>query len=210
MTGNAYLFRKLLTTVLNALHMSSPELSARLRYLNDSAHILATIAPSTSRQLRSQCNALMSENDVARSDAYRRDACGACGAIMLLGWEGTINTEQHSSRRRNAQVDGQALKQTKTLIYGCKTCHRKTHFSLSKPSPATRNKRTSLTSKLLSASQSLTEPISGSLVPVERSNSKKRAKARKRGGLEALLAAQKQSPGTSGFELDLMDFMKKS
>ncbi|PMD54549.1 uncharacterized protein K444DRAFT_597481 [Hyaloscypha bicolor E] len=165
--------------------MSSPELSARLRYLNDSAHLLANTAPSTSRQLRSRCDVLMSENDLGPSDAHRQDACGACGTIMVLGWAGTMKTGPQPSRRRKPRPDGQAIKQTKALIYECKTCHRKTRFPLSEPPPATRYKKAS-------------------------SNSKKRAKARKRGGLEALLTAKKAGPEASGFGLDLMDFMKKS
>ncbi|KAE9380341.1 hypothetical protein N431DRAFT_324423 [Stipitochalara longipes BDJ] len=165
--------------------MSSSELPARLRFLNDSAHLLATAAPSTSRHLRSRCNALMSENELALSDAQKQDACGACGTIVIQGWEGTMHTESQPSQRKKARLNGQAAKQTKTLTYQCKTCGRTTRFLLGTPSSATRRK-----------------PIS--------SNSKKRAKARKRGSLEALLAAKKAGPKVSGFGLDLMDFMKKS
>jgi RNase P subunit RPR2 len=207
---NAHPFRTPLTTGLDGSNMLSPELSARLRYLNDSAHLLANTAPSTSRQLRSRCDVLMSENDLAPSDAHRQDACGACGTIMVLGWVGTMKTGPQPSRRRKPRPDGQAIKQTKALIYECKTCHRKTRFPLSEPPPATRYKNPSSTSRLLSTSQSLTKPMPSSLVPEARSNSKKRAKARKRGGLEALLTAKKAGPEASGFGLDLMDFMKKS
>lgn len=188
--------------------MSSPELWARLRYLNDSAHLLATVAPSTSRHLRSRCDALISEKELASSDAHRRNACGACGTIMILGWEGTMQTEPRPSRRRTAQPDGQAVKQTKALVYKCKTCYRKTRFPLSDPPEATRHKVTSSNSRVMSTSELLTKPSPVSLAA--KSNSKKRAKARKRGGLEALLAAKETSREVSGFGLDLMDFMKKS
>jgi RNase P subunit RPR2 len=190
--------------------MSSPELSARLRYLNDSAHLLATTASSTSRHLRSQCNALMSENELAPSDAYRRDACGACGTIVILGWDGTLQTEPQPSRRRKARTDGRALRQTKALIYKCQTCGRKTRFPLSNPIQATRHKPKSSNSSPMATSLPLTKPTPGFSVPEAKSDRKKRAKARKRGSLEALLAAKKAGPEVSGFGLDLMDFMNKS
>jgi hypothetical protein len=60
----------------------------------------------------------------------------------------------------------------------------------------------------MSTSELLTKSSPVSLAA--KSNSKKRAKARKRGGLEALLAAKETSREVSGFGLDLMDFMKKS
>jgi hypothetical protein len=62
----------------------------------------------------------------------------------------------------------------------------------------------------MSTSQPLTKPNPGSSIPEAKSNSKKRAKVRKRGGLEALLTAKKAGPEVSGFGFDLMDFMKKS
>ncbi|PMD35334.1 hypothetical protein L207DRAFT_436121 [Hyaloscypha variabilis F] len=167
--------------------MSSLELSARLRFLNDSAHLLVTAAPSTSRHLRSRCNALMSENELAPSETNKRDACGGCGTIAILGWEGTMHTESQSSQQKKIRLNGQPAKQTKTMVYQCKTCGRKTRLPLGTPSSATRRK-----------------PISSE------PRFKKRAKARKRGGLEALLAARKPDSAASGFGLDLMDFMKKS
>jgi RNase P subunit RPR2 len=188
--------------------MSSPELWARLRYLNDSAHLLATVAPSTSRHLRTRCDALISEKELASSDAHRRNTCGACGTIMILGWEGTMQTEPQPSRRRTARPDGQAVKQTKVLVYECKICYRKTRFPLSHPPQATRHKATSSNSRAMSTSELLTKPSPVSLPA--KSNSKKRAKARKRGGLDALLAVKGTSGQVSGFGLDLMDFMKKS
>lgn len=188
--------------------MSSPEVRARLRYLNDSAHLLATIAPSTSRHLQSRCDALISEKELDSSDAHRQNACAACGTIMILGWEGTMQTKPRPSRRRKAQHDGQAVKHTKALIYECKTCYQKTRFPFSGPPQVTRDKATSYDSRALSTSELLIKPSPVSLAT--KSSGKKRAKARKRGGLEALLAAKGTNREVSGFGLDLMDFMKKS
>lgn len=190
--------------------MSSPELSARLRYLNDSAHLLATAAPSTSRHLRSRYDTLMAENELAPLNAHRRDACGACGTIMMLGWQATMQTEAQSSRWRTARHGGPAVKQTKTIIYECKTCHRKTRFLLGNPPLATRQRSISSNVTSMSTSQRLNKRIPSSSGPEAMSNSKKRAKTRKRGGLRALLAAKKAGPEAAGFGLDLMDFMNKS
>jgi ribonuclease MRP protein subunit SNM1 len=182
--------------------MSSPELSARLRFLNGSAHLLATTAPSTSRHLQSRRNTLMYDNELDPSEAHRRDACGACGTIVILGWKSTMQTESQPSRRRNPRPEELVMKQTKALIYKCKTCGRKTRFPLSRPSAVTRHKPESSYPKS-------TRSIPGQSNP-EKSNGKKRVRARKRGGLEALLAAKRTGPETSGFGLGLMDFMKKT
>jgi len=189
--------------------MSSSELSARLRFLNDSAHLLAATAPSTSRHLRSKCNTLISEHELVLSNTQKGSACGACGTIAIMGWEGTMHTELPPSRRKNARLNGQAAKQTKILVYQCKTCGSKTRSPLGTPPSAIRRKSTTSDSRSLAPSHSLNKATSSSSVPEVKSNSKKRAKARK-GGLEALLAAKKAGPEAPGFGLDLMDFMTKS
>ncbi|KIN01277.1 hypothetical protein OIDMADRAFT_41876 [Oidiodendron maius Zn] len=165
--------------------MASPELSARLRYLNDSAHLLATTAPATSRYLMSRCNTLMFERDIEQSDTQRRNICGACGTIMVLGWEGTMQLESQRPRRRcNSQKA--VPKTSKAVVYKCESCSR-------------------ANSSPVRASPVVNAPLSTN------ASSKKRAKARKQSGLEALLAKKKSSEATTtGFGLNLMDFMKKA
>ena len=189
--------------------MVSPELSARLRFLNESAHLLATTAPTISRQLTSRCNALMTDNTLDTSEAQRLNACGACGTIMIVGWEGTKKMESQPARRGKALRDGQAVKQTKALVYLCETCGKKTRFPLSTKSQAYKHELTTSGLRSNITSQSSTKPSPASSAPEAKSSSKKRAKAKKRGGLEAILAAKKAGD-SSGFGLDLMDFMKKS
>jgi RNase P subunit RPR2 len=190
--------------------MASSDILARLRYLNDSAHLLATTAPATSRHLILRCNALMFERELETSETQTLKACGACGTIMILGWEGTLQTEGQPSRRKKAPQKGQDVKHTKALIYNCKTCGRKTRFALGTPPQANKQKSGSSNSRSMSTIQTLPKPSLGSSAPEAKLSSKKRAKTRKRGGLEALLAAKKAGPETSGFGLNLMDFMKKS
>jgi RNase P subunit RPR2 len=190
--------------------MASAELSARLCYLNDSAHVLAKTAPTTSRHLISRRNALMFENELDPSEAQRRNACGTCGTIMILGWEGTMQTETQLSRGKKLQPHGQGAKPTKALIYNCETCGRKSRFPLNHPSQTNRHRSVSSNSRPISTSQFLTRPNSASSALEAKPGSKKRTKARKRGGLEALLASRKIGPESSGFGIDLMDLMKKS
>lgn len=193
--------------------MASPELSARLRYLNDSAHLLATTAPATSRYLMSRCNTLMFERDIEQSDTQRRNICGACGTIMVLGWEGTMQLESQRPRRRcNSQKA--VPKTSKAVVYKCESCSRVTRFPIPLLTPRNET-RLLLQTPTLEAGEANSSPVRASPVvnaPLStNASSKKRAKARKQSGLEALLAKKKSSEATTtGFGLNLMDFMKKA
>lgn len=192
--------------------MVSPELTARLRYLNDSAHLLATTAPETSRQLMSQCNALMFDNELDHTITEKQTACGACGTIILLGWEGKL--ESQSERLRDSKK-GKVLyrpMQPRALLYECGTCGRKTRQHIKLPLPAKRHMPASSASRPVRISEQYANPPAGcspsTETPSVNSSSKKRAKTRK-GGLAAILA-QKNTSNVSGSGYDLMDFMKKA
>jgi ribonuclease MRP protein subunit SNM1 len=191
--------------------MATPELSARLKFLNESAHLLAITAPAVSRHVMSTYNSLLSESNLDPAESHKRGTCGACGTIMILGLEATMEQQRglkrHGKRRRN-------VPQSKFIIYQCKCCNKKSQHPIPtslprhQPRVTAASKRTSKTVPLLSTKSQL----SSNPVAPESSNSssKKRAKTRKQGGLQALLAKQKASQGTSsGFGLDLLDFMKK-
>lgn len=186
--------------------MASRELSARLRYLNESAQLLATIAPTTSRFLMSRHNSLIFESGRDRSEAEKRDACGACGTITIPGWESTIQLPRKQIRKGKDKIL-QAAK-TKVVVYTCEACGRKNCYSLDKPQLP---RHTSGSSKS-NITESPAAPRAVSTIPSSTSSSRKRAKSRKQGSLEALLAREKPSNtrGSGGFGLDLMDFMKKS
>ena len=205
--------------------MASPDLTARLRYLNDSAHLLATTAPATSKYLMSQRNSLMFDNGIDRSDPHRRDACGACGTIVILGWDGKIETRRQGGSRGKS---GKAVTNLpKPIVYMCESCGRKTQLNIStspssvldpKPISLLHTKHTLNTTQAsnhsssgLSNSQIKSQPITtSSCIPSETSTKKKRTKTRNQGGLGAIIARQKatESRGLSGF--DLLDFMKKA
>lgn len=187
--------------------MASPELSARLRYLNDSAHLLATVAPETSRHLMLRHNSLLGDSNLETSEAQEGKACGACGTIIIIGWNGTLQTQR--ARNRNTR-HGEASKTGRIMLYKCDSCGRTTRHHVAVAPQNTRTK--SITSKPVpSLAPAFSDtPAKSATIQTSTSSSKKRAKSRKQGSLQAMLAKQKESqalPG-SGFGLDLMDFMK--
>ncbi|PSS22528.1 hypothetical protein M430DRAFT_18076 [Amorphotheca resinae ATCC 22711] len=195
--------------------MESSELSARLRFLNDSAHLLATTTPATSKYLMSRYHSLMFERELEQSDAQRRRACGACGTIMILGWEATLQMESRRPRRKNSSQKRDVQTPSKAIVYKCESCSRITRFNT--PPPAPRRKigssrtKSSLGTGVPTPSQAKEANPNTGVAPSTNSSSRKRAKTRKQSGLEAILARKKASEAsTSGFGLDLMDFMKKA
>ncbi|KAL2068808.1 hypothetical protein VTL71DRAFT_15146 [Oculimacula yallundae] len=188
--------------------MDPPELSARLRYLNHSAHLLATTSPATSRYLMSRHNALIYDSKIELSEAQKRKACGACGTIMILGWEATLEGEERS-KKRNTQKKLEVENQPRAMVYTCATCSKKTRFLTGISKPA-RRIRTAMNSQPISShpapqSQSQTSDTKAPL----KTGAKR--KSRKKGVLDAILAKNQATKAlSSGFGLDLSDFMKKS
>ncbi|TVY26178.1 hypothetical protein LHYA1_G005360 [Lachnellula hyalina] len=191
--------------------MTSPELSARLQYLNDSAHLLAATAPETSRHLMSRHDSLLFDSNLDPPTTQKRKACGACGSIMILGWNGVLELKQPG--RKNTRRQGKVSNPQRAVIYTCDCCGSKTRNYF--PTPHQKYKPRTKPSKtvpiLATASPGTAQTKeTPSLGQSSNSSSKKRAKSRKQGSLQAILAKQKASEGASasGFGLDLMDFMK--
>lgn len=191
--------------------MASSELLTHLRYLNDAAHLLAASAPETSRHLMLRQNSLLLDSNLDRPESQQHKACGACGTIKILGWNGTLETDQTGRKGKRRR---EAVRTEKFLVYTCDSCGRKTRHPVPAPPKISRPQPRSSRSIPISApSSSNTAQPSGAPGPAQtsNSNSKKRAKNRKQSSLSALLAKQKASQGGSGsgFGLDLMDFMNK-
>ncbi|KAH6679256.1 hypothetical protein B0J14DRAFT_473362 [Halenospora varia] len=188
--------------------MASHEVSARLRYLNESAYLLAATAPATSKHLMSRHNGLLFENTLDPSEEQRRTACGACGTIMILGWEGTLELQRRQGKKGKSDVI------PRSLVYNCHCCSRKTRHPITiiTASPRGRPKSISSRPELSPKVSHLTNTSSQKPSPAANSsntNTKKRAK-RKQGGLSAILAKQKASQEVRpGFGLDILDFIKK-
>lgn len=187
--------------------MESSELSARLRYLNDSAHLLAASSPTTSRYLMSRHNALVYDSKIDQSEAQKKKACGACGTIMVLGWEATLETESRG-RKGKARKAMESTKERRAMVYTCGTCSKKTRFPTDISKPIRRSKA-ALHSTSVSASPA---PVTQSQPGVADTSSKKtpKRKSRNKGVLDAILARSQAQSTSSGFGLDLSDFVKKS
>lgn len=203
-------FQPISKATLNAAIMATPELSARLRYLNDTAHLLAATAPETSRYLMSQHNSLLFDSNVELPEAQNDNACGACGSIMILGWNGSLEFKQLG--RKNIGV---STPRRRNAVYTCDSCGRKTRRYMPEPRQKVSSESKSAEATPVSATSSSGPPQkekAPALAQPASSNSKKRAKTRKQGSLQAILDKQKASQGASGsgFGLDLMDFMKNA
>jgi ribonuclease MRP protein subunit SNM1 len=198
----------------NEANMTSPEVSARLKFLNDSAHLLAITAPAVSRHVMSTYNALLSENNLEPTESHRRGTCGACGTIMILGQSAGLD---HSRQLKRPDKGMHNATRNKSIIYHCEFCNERTHHRIptSLPRHKPRTKRVSelapVNSTKTTSSSTKSQLLSRPVAPETSNNSsKKRAKTRKLGGLQALLAKQKVSQSISpGFGLDMSDFMKK-
>lgn len=199
------------------LAMASPELPARLKYLDGAAHLLAPTASETSKHIMLQYNSLLFDATDPHKPAENGKACGGCGAIMVLGWEATMEPSiprLRKKRKRKSDGNGNAPR-SKSISFKCQSCHRITRHPIL--TTQQRHKPTSKSSNLSHISitiSSSTQPSkthpSAAEPSLANSNSKKRAKSRKQGGLQAILAKQKASQGaSSGFGLNLLDFMAK-
>lgn len=196
---------------INASIMAIPGLAVRLRYLNESAHLLATTAPTTSRHLMARCSSLISENQIDRQPDLKKSACSACGSIIMPGWNCTVRIEGTSKRRDKRKVEKSGHSNAKVTVYKCEVCGMTTRFPLgtlqriknaqdsSKPAPAKTSTTPNAESKVTPSA------------PVAESGNKKRSRKKRQRGLDAILAKQRASDtrGSGGFGLDLMDFMKQ-
>lgn len=208
-----------------------PTIQARLKFLDAAAHLYSSTAPATSAQLMRERQDFVADNDIKLREAEVRDSCQACGTISIPGStslnsivfgpiKSSKSRSQHRKRGGNDQGGGEAHK---IVIRKCLACHRSTRIPMLLPS-----KLSDRNEGRQSNAQGALQPdfLPGkkeklAVGPLEdeaphqpssaNSSRKKRAKARKPGGLQAILdkhkATQRQS---SGFYLDLMDIMKSA
>ena len=209
-------------------------ITARARYLDESAHLLASTSPAISRHLNSKLHRVATDYNLSLPDAQQREACGACGNIMIAGWTSRTYVDRGRSSRslkksanpRTSATKSPSQKQTKGQIikavcYECLICSRVTRQALPAPRKAPIEKPEQVQVAKLGANASRrpsganTTSESGLVPPLSsfpNASSRRRAKARKQSGLQALLAKKKEESLGSGFStdfgLDLMDLMK--
>ncbi|MCJ1451589.1 hypothetical protein MMC28_001929 [Mycoblastus sanguinarius] len=203
--------------------MTDKAAAARLRFLNTSARFYSTTAPETSAHLMLQCNTDPESNAKHLNRGEASTVCTACAAILVPGWTSRVtilneNQSQHprSKTRSKKPEDGDASKkQRKYVRFDCLTCSRFEMMPL-EDSKARRNNRMKNSKPQLTSSMEARSILahSNSQQPPKpastNASSKQRAKARKQGGLQAMLEKSKMTANpSSGFGLDLLDLMKQ-
>lgn len=180
----------------------------RLNFLKESAGALSGLSPSTAAYLMNTHHYILHDDSRPVNPRQLETSCGGCGTIRCPENTRTIHVGQRKGKRagtKGPMGDGATVSQ-------CLRCHRRTV----KASTRAEAMRCSAPPKLSSTTPlAVTRPSTSTTVAAgtesgskaaDNVNSKKRAKARKQGGLQALMASKKQS--NSGSSLDLFDFLQ--
>lgn len=218
--------------------MANAESEARLRFLEASARHYVALEPATSAHLMAQRANEASGSGITSNDKHPKDVCKACGSISIPGTTSGTSIVRNGTERKRSKVrskknvknnsDSKMQRRDfglpKYLRIDCLICYRYEIRPLLGPkaqnSKPTKNQHKPggivSTPRILPAQGDLrtmspasqTEPPNP---PAANTGSKKRAKARKQGGLQAMLEKSKASTSSSsGFGLELLDLMKQS
>lgn len=193
--------------------MPASECAPRLNFLRDSAATLGSSSPSTAAHLLTVHNRILHDGLRPLNQRQQEFSCGACGSIRKPETTKTIEIKKKKSKQHASR--------SSATIYKCLCCHRRTvkphgkepvrskipsrpaaTTTTSEPSESTPGPSTE---KTVSQQPAPEQPVNKT---ADNANSKKRAKTRKQGGLQALLASRQQSQPASS-SLDLFDFLQQ-
>jgi hypothetical protein len=222
-------------TLVNKIFFSpfiNMDSATRLNFLRDSAKFLDCQSPSTASHLMSVHTQILHEDGKPLKPRQHEFFCSACGSLRNPGCKKivrgaskrTVSGEDKPLKKLSrgggggGGGDGTGLPR-EAIVYTCLRCHRRKIQPLEQPArqhsslKQLMNQKSSFTSSSSPLSES--PASSGQIRPhiptkkpmVENSNSKKRAKARKQGSLQVLLASKRTS--TSSSSLDLLDFLQQ-
>ncbi|KAI4244032.1 MAG: hypothetical protein L6R42_010582 [Xanthoria sp. 1 TBL-2021] len=197
-----------------------PELGlyARLRFLDRSARLLNRAAPATSAHLMLERNTVAEEHGKTLNKAQVQDICKACGTIFnahLTSTPSSIHPDVASSKGNNWVITPDHVSLNKQSNNECHVCRRMVVTPSFQSQQYSRNnqRKTAASAKL---SETIASPsLEHHLMNVEKVipaniSSKKRAKARKQGGLQAMLEKAKGTNLQSSDKgLNLMDLIKE-
>jgi RNAse P Rpr2/Rpp21/SNM1 subunit domain len=204
--------------------MASHESALRLKFLQDSASVLRSQSTATAAHLMALHNHVLHENSKAIKARQHESWCGACGSPRKMSHTKVVRVKQRTGKEKSRP----ALKSGASngvFVFKCLRCSSRTiqdrrpqtRAQQQKPSASavshaisTPSAPTGDLSLLGSADMSSTSEAS-TRATLENASSKKRAKARKQGGLQALLASKQRSQESkpSGSSLDLFDFLQQ-
>ncbi|KAJ5712570.1 hypothetical protein N7493_009038 [Penicillium malachiteum] len=192
--------------------------SSHLRFLNEAAQWLGSRSPSTSAHLLGVHTRLLHEELKPLNTHQKKHHC-TCGNRRCDSTQVT----QVSSKKQGKS----GSKRGSAVVYKCLRCKQRTVLARKTPTQPLKQSKTPKISQSLNTAQSISAPTTAVSSPVppstpaetsapesttadltlkaaDNANSKKRAKARKQGGLQALLAAKQKSQPS----LDLFDFLQ--
>ncbi|KAL8841178.1 MAG: hypothetical protein Q9170_001032 [Blastenia crenularia] len=192
--------------------------NARIQFLDASARLLSSVVPETSAYLMQQRNLVAENYEKNLTKAQLKDICKACGTILIPDSSSRVlNIPKSRKRRKTKALESNSFQEH--MHTECLACRRVTRT----PIQGSREKNFGESLVLMRAAKAsntsgpeIRISSNGSSAEVEKTisvnaNSKKRAKARKQGSLQALLEKSKGTGSRSSeLGLDLMDFMKKT
>ncbi len=200
---------------------------AKVRFLEASARHYASSALETSAHLMAQRNVEANDSCIVLKNKTRSSgSCNACGSILVPGWTSRTSIARKGGRSKAAlkkkKLRESASDLLKYLRVDCLLCYRYEERPLQESMPKSKDAlKTSTTqavigsepqhpsSQIHDSSAASTSQVQASQPLTTNNSSKKRARARKQGGLQAMLEKSKASDSpSSGFGLDLLDLMK--
>lgn len=201
--------------------MPPSECSLRLQYLKESADFLVSQSPSTSAHLLAVHNQILHEDFKPLNKRQHETACGACGSIRKPEWTKTTQVKRKTKGKRSKKQTAKDAPVDAT-VFKCLRCHRKTvkprRQEIVRTNPSSRTTTPTVQQSATAAGPSTSgkDPLQGTGTSenvqeskaAENASSKKRAKARKQGGLQALLASKQRSQADSSSSLGLFDFLQ--
>lgn len=200
--------------------MAIEAMEAKIKFLDASACYYSVIAPATSAHLMLQRNSEAADNSVPLQIEGCR-ACRACGTILIPGCTSRTRIVREKAtktriRSREHGRDNRAGTLIKSVRVDCLICHRYEKKPLQDSDGTNIKKPSVLDTRTVpsvsgSADKEPSDMPQAARLGTPSASSKQRAKARKHGGLQAMLEKTKASgTSSSGFGLDLLDLMKQS
>lgn len=212
------------------LAMALAESASQLNFLRDSAQFLSSQSASTSAHLLAVHNRILYDQLRPLNFRQHEAICGACGSIRKPETSRKIEIKEKSIKSRgkkSSKVTKPIQPQNGTegaIVYKCLRCHKRAVQPIRKPAARKNIQAVSvaaaepmLSSTAASTSRTPSQEAVAEAVTASTSNkatsenasSKKRAKARKQGGLQALLASKQRSQNQTSSSLDLFDFLQQ-
>ncbi|CAI7675967.1 unnamed protein product [Penicillium pancosmium] len=182
----------------------------QLRFLSDAANLLGSSSPSTAAHLLTAHTHILHDESKSLTPRQTKHHCAGCGSLRIC--KASKPTVVKTKQKSRTAIRGSAT------VHKCVRCNQRAVIPRRRSAPRDPSKAPSRVSTATAVDSAASTPSISSqqdlpaIAPttastektVENASSKKRAKARKQGGLQALLAAKKSTQPS----LDLLDFLQ--